>query len=481
VRIAAILASLLVASTAFAQSAAPAPAAEPAAPAAAAAPAPVAAPAPAPAAAPAAKPSPFTFAMHGFVSMSASYQVGTFLLSEGQQSIASSTGPSPQRDMSSMNFDIRQSRFNFSVTGPQVLWGATPSGVLEIDFMQGFGAGNFGEVSLLNRLRTLYSQLDWGAHKLQLGQQNDLVFAMAPTSLSHIAFPLGYFTGNIGWRRPGIFGFHTFGSGDVKVEGAWEIGRSQWADSAACVVSPVPATSCSGVGGAAVANTGGVSLGEASGGPAVEGRITANYAKYANLWVAAHYNNVDLNGYGVAGGQQVGTTKTLQVVAYNAGLKLNLPLSSDMGLTLAATGFTGKNLQPLVANLDTGAAPNTATPIGTFRVGTQDEPYIRSQGYWAQLGFNLTKEFSLWGFYGKQNVNPTDLVRSYNTATPTFRYDNATTNLMAMYRDGGYGLSLEWIDFKTRTATNADLATLKVTEHRIAQSDQIMLTANYFF
>ncbi len=31
---------------------------------------------------------------------------------------------------------------------------------------------------------------------------------MAPTSLSHIGFPLGYFTGNTGWRRPGIFGYH---------------------------------------------------------------------------------------------------------------------------------------------------------------------------------------------------------------------------------------------------------------------------------
>jgi hypothetical protein len=487
------IASLLIGSTALAQTAPAAPAnpePAPAAPPAAAAPAP-AAPAPAPAAKPAAP--AFTFALHGFVSMSAAYQRGAFLLSEGQQSLASATAASPVNDRNSLNFDVRQSRFNFSVKGPQVLAGATPTAVMELDFMQGFGAGNFGEVSLLNRLRVLYSELAWTNNRIQIGQQNDLIFALAPTSLSHIAFPLGYFTGNIGWRRPGVFGYHTLRlSNDFSLEGAWEVGRSQWADTAGCVIMantppstpPAGTTACSGVGGAAAANGGGISLGEASGGPAVEGRVTANWAKWGNVWVAAHFNNVDLSGYGNGPGQGLGTTHSVAVLAYNAGVKIAVPLPNDMGLTLQGTGFIGKNLQPLIASFDTGTGPISATNgVGAFRLGTQDDPDVQSSGWWAQAGLNLTKEFSFWAFYGMQEINHKDFVRSFVNNVTAPRYENETTNILAMYREGGYGISLEWINFKTKntSAAGMDPVNLTINTHRIAESNQFMATANYFF
>ena len=468
-KLTAFVAAVLLGTAAMAQTAAPAPAAE------------------------APKPT-WTFALHGFVSMSAAYQQGQFILSEGQQSLGSATAASPVHDKDSLTFDVRQSRFNFSVKGPQVLAGATPSAVMELDFMQGFGNGNFGDVSLLNRLRTAYSELDWGANRLQFGQQNDLVFAMAPVSLSHIAFPLGYFTGNIGWRRPGVFGYHTLAiNSDLKLEGAWEVGRSQWADSAACVVGPVAAlpagtTTCSGVGGAASAAPGGINLGEASASPAVEGRVTLSYAKLATGFVAAHWNNVDLTGYGAQGGGQINpatsSTHTLKVLAYNAGAKLTLPLPSDLVLSLAATGFYGYNIYPLTANFTTGASPTTAAG-GTFRVGLDGQD-ITTWGYWAQAGLNLSKEFSLWGFYGQQKLDQKRLVRSFNLTAPgATAYENATTNVIAMYRDGGYGFSAEWIHFATKYGTGSDVtATAPGTafaSNRTAKSDQYMLTANYFF
>jgi hypothetical protein len=446
----------------------------------------MAAPAPGAPAAPA-----FKFALHGFISMSAALQNGTFSLSEGQQSLMSTTGASPVPDKQSLTFDVRQSRFNFSVTGPQVLFGATPSGVMEIDFFQGFGAGNFGDVSLLNRLRLAYSELDWGLHKLQFGQQNDLIFAMAPTSLSHIAFPLGYFTGNLGWRRPGIFGYHTIKLGDAKVEGAWEVGRSQWADSAACVVTPPPGgtTACSGVGGAAAGTGGGINWGEASSAPAVEARITGTWGKLVTAFVGGHWNQVDMSGYGSGASTVAGdpTKTTINVTAFNAGAKLTLPLPNNMGLTVAATGFTGANVYPLVANFTTGNAPSATSNFGTFRIGYHGED-INTMGYWAQAGFNLTKELSVWGLYGQQKIDEKDLVRSFAGVQPTaaITFENATTNVILMYREGGYGLSAEWINFSTElgSATNATSATdlgSKFTTTRTARSDQFMFTANYFF
>jgi hypothetical protein len=485
VKLTAFVAALLLGTTAMAQTAQDdarmkAAAAAPAAPAAPAA----AAPAPAPAA------PAFKFQMKGFVSMSAAYQTGTFSLSEGQQSLMSTTGASPVPDKDSMTFDVRQSRFNFSVSGPQVLRGATPSAVLEIDFFQGFGAGNFGDVSLLNRLRLAYSELNWGNHRLQFGQQNDLIFAMAPTSLSHIGFPLGYFTGNLGWRRPGIFGFHVFPvSSDLKLEGAWEVGRSQWADSAACVANPAAATSCSGIGGGAAGTGGGINWGEASSAPAVEGRVSATYSKYLTAFVGAHWNQVDLSGYG-SGASTAGdpTVKTINVVAYNAGAKFTYGLSSGMSLTLAATGFTGQNVYPLVANFTTGNAPNATTNFGTFRLGFNGED-INTMGYWAQGGFNVTKELSLWAFYGQQKIDEKDLVRSFGAsataAVTATAFENATTNVILMYRDGGYGLSAEWINFATKYGSAVDRTAAapgtKFTTTRTAKSDQYMLTANYFF
>lgn len=476
-------AALLVASTALAQTPAPAPEAAP--PPAAAAPAPAPA-APPPAAKP---PAPtFTFALKGFVSMSAAYQRGAFILSEGQQSLGSATGLGV-RDTDSLTFDVRQSRFNFSVKGPQVLFGATPSAVLEIDFMQGFGAGNFGDVSLLNRLRVAYSELNWGNHRLQLGQQNDLIFAMAPTSLSHIAFPLGYFTGNAGWRRPGVFGYHQLALPmDLKVEAAWEVGRGQWADSAACVTTPAPATGCSGVGGAAAGTPGGINLGEATASPAVEGRVTVNWSKFVNGWIATHYNRVDLTGYadGIAPlGTAPTTTHTIAVASYHAGAKVTVPVPVEgMGLTLQATGFTGKNVYPLVANMNTGNAPNTAANFGSFRLGDANNPDIWTTGFWAQAGLNVTKELSLWGLYGQQEIDRKGFVRSFGGAQPAaagVAYDNRTINAILMYRDGGYGLSAEWINFLTKYAQGIDPTALRVTNTRNSSADQFILTATYFF
>lgn len=409
----------------------------------------------------------FTFALHGFVSVSGAYQDGAFGVSEGQHSLFSATGAGSIPDKTSLNFDVRQSRFNFSVKGPQVLMGATPTAVMEIDFFQGQGGGANGNVSLLPRLRVAYSELNWGAGKLQLGQQNDLIFAMAPTSLSHIAQPLGYFTGNIGWRRPGFFGFYTAKlPSDLSLELAGEVGRSQWNDASSntCTVTGtgLPAdTKCTNgvsIGGAAPGTPGGIGLGEASGAPALEARATLAYSKYLTLWAATHWQQIDLSGYGAAA--PAGAKATTKTTAYNGGLKLTVPVQGDVGLTVAATGFSGNNLAPLVS-------------LGQFNGNGED---VGMWGYWAQLGVNLTKEFSLWGLYGQQQVDKKDFVKGgYSLGA----YENASTNVMAMYRDGGYGLSAEWIHFDTKYATAKNTTT--ITADRTAKSDQYMLTANYFF
>ncbi len=406
--------------------------------------------------------------------MSAAWQSGSFFLSEGQQSLAAATpAPGTLVDKNSLTFDVRQSRFNFSVKGPQVLFGATPSAVLEIDFYGGNTGGNFGNVSILPRMRTAYSELNWGNNRLQLGQQNDLIFAMAPTSLSHIGFPLGYFTGNTGWRRPGLFGFHNLPvNKDVKVEFAWEVGRSQWADNGVCAVTDVdpttpgnqPVGACAGIGAGQSAAANGITLGEASAAPAVEGRFALSYGKLLTAFVAGHYNQVDLTGVGVT---TAAVVNSISVTSYNAGAKLFFDQMKPFTVTLQGTGFVGKNVSPLIGDF-----------IG-FRLGSLQNPDVETIGWWGQAGLGFDK-FSVWALYGDQKPNRTDAGRAAATGG---RLENKTKNVIAMYRDGGYGLSAEWINFKTTNAVTftgaGDARRVDTTSE--SKADQFMLTANYFF
>jgi hypothetical protein len=368
----------------------------------------------------------FTFAMHGFVSMSACYQDGAYFPSQCQQALMAAAEPAD--DASSLTFDVRQSRFNFSVAGPPVLSGATPKGVLEIDFFGGQSAGGFGSVSLFPRLRLAYVETDWGKHKLAFGQMNDLVFGMAPTSISHIGFPLGYGTGNIGWRRPGIWGYHKFGGGGLDIGFDWEIGRSQWNDTAA-------------VGGGVPTNDWAV----ASGLPAVEARLTVAKAKLFSAFLAGHWNTVDGDGVGVD------VADDITVTAVAAGGKVTFKM-----LTIQAAGFWGDNVGPLIAN-----------GLQFIDPGEDD---VSSTGFWAQAGFNITPQFSVWALYGMQAPDE-DTAK----AAGMTRLDNTTMNAILMYRDGGMGLSAEWIGYDT---TNYDPGTDTETE---AKANTVLLTATYFF
>jgi len=104
--------------------------------------------------------------------------------------------------------DIRQSRFNFSVTGPRVL-DAVPKAVLKINLFGLNSPGGYGEVSVYSRVRLAYAELSWGNDILRLGQDHELILAMIPETMGHMAYPSTYFNGMLGWREPGAGYFHT--------------------------------------------------------------------------------------------------------------------------------------------------------------------------------------------------------------------------------------------------------------------------------
>jgi len=403
--------------------------------------------------------NPFTFALHGFVGFSMYAQDAQLGLSEGQHGMFAVKGFDTDKLL--LGGDVRQSRFNFSVAGPKVFGGATPKGVLEIDFFGGFGAGASGDVSLFNRLRAVYVELDYGANRFAFGQMNDLIFTIAPTSLSHIAQPVGYFAGNVGWRRPAVWGFHTFGVGDgPKTEFAWEIGRSQWS-----------AGGTAGSNNYGAPNNAYASLSESSGLPAVEARLTLAQGKAWSLFTTGHWNKVDENGIGVKGGP------TLDVIAWNVGGKVVAG-----PLTLQATGYTGKNVATLIGNFAV-AQSLKFTATGPTAGVTHDD--IHAMGGWAQLGFNFTKEFSAWFEMGTDKPNADDVRKASEagvTGAPGRGLQNVTTAAMLQYRDGGMAVGLEYFHFHTKYTSGAAVGTFGPIGPAVSvKGDQLIASANYFF
>ena len=424
--------------------------------------------------APKAPPPPaFVFALHGFVSTSVYIQDASLGPSEGQQALfvnaQTATTRQPNQDKYIFGGDVRQSRFNFSVTGPTaVTFGATPKGVLEIDFFGGFGSGNYGFVSLSPRLRFAYAELDWGGgNRFQIGQNNDLIFTIAPASLAHIGFPYSYGAGNIGWRRPALFGFHTIGEKkSTNVEFAWEVGRSQWADNAGIGNATIPPGTPA---GAAGGDPYGFSNGSASGLPAVEARLMVASGSSWNLFSTGHWQRADRSGVGnLPPSATFIPGKDIDTVALNVGGKATIG-----PLQLAATGFTGKNLGPLVGNF----LQFQANPIGD----------VHGMGGWVQAGFNFTKQLSIWGFIGAEKPNEAEAI-----AASFVRLRNVTTTGMLQYRDstkvGGlnsdFAFAFEFIHMQTRTrqyASGTVTAATAAANSGDLDGNQYMLSGNYFF
>jgi hypothetical protein len=429
-------------------------------------------------------PSPFKFEMHGFAA-------GTLFMQDGAtngsgQTAIFANAAQPTEDKLMFGADARESRFNFSVTGPQVMRGAIPKAVMEIDWFGNFGAGQFGEVHLLPRLRTAYAELNWGAHRLVFGQNYDLTAAMGPVSLAHIAQPLTLAGGNAGFRRPGVFGYHTFGDlkakDSNKFEFAWEIGRSAWTDignniarvsnaaagatanSFTNVGNGIGGGVCAGANGNAVAATtasgagvtappagavAGYCTGEASGLPAVQARISWTQGTKYSAYVGGHWNRVDRSGAGVidptAGALGL---RTLDVIAGVAGAK------GVFGpLTVAAAGYIGKNDAPLIASISGGQFTNAGD--------------VHEWGAWGQAGWNFTKELSLWGLAAIERIDPQDAASSGYAIQRNITYSG-----LLQYRDGGYGLGLEYAHFRTNYVATA-VSTQTV--------NQLALTGIYYF
>jgi hypothetical protein len=351
------------------------------------------------------KPPAFVFELHGFTSVTmwvqdALFGVNSANPSNGQAALnVIKTLPT---DKVLFGGDIRQTRLNFSVRGPEVL-GAIPKAVVEIDFVGGDSPGGFGDVSVWPRLRTAYTELKWTSTTLIFGQQNMLIIALIPQSLRGIAIPMAYTAGLVGWRQPGIFGYHTLGT-DTQFEFAWSIQRSGWANTLQINF---------------------VNDGVSSGLPAFEARGRLTFGKVFSTWLAGHYQLADRNGPGVGAVPNANTNITTALGVF--GLKLDTGL-----LVLQGSAWYGKNAAPVWGSFFAfSTTPGAAGDIFGY-------------GAWGQLGLNFTKELSAWYMYGIDHPLYSSI---FATNQPVMRNQNQVG--MIRYQTGAFAMGFEWLYSRT--------------------------------
>jgi len=368
-------------------------------------PAPDATPTPAPAVAappaPAPEPSEFKFAMHGFAGVS-------FYVQDTPSFVLNGTGPllpliAPTTGITT-GADIRQSRFNFSVTGPKVM-GATPKAVLEIDLFGLNSPGGYGEVSAYSRVRLAYAEMNWGNDVLRLGQDHELILGgIVPDSLAHIAFLSTYFNGQLGWREPGLGIFHTIPMDKDKLELALQIIKSDWQNPTDFGNSTVDDLN--------------VDYGQLSGYPGFEARVKYS-SDLITAFIAGHFNHVaGSNANTLVVAPATTPTRDWDVIAGVATVKLTYS-----GLNVVVSGYTGKNTGPLLGEMLQFFVTND----------------VHEWGGWAQVGYEITKELSATVVGGLARPNSSDV-----QAAGGGRAQSSMVGGMIRYKVGGFAFGPEF-------------------------------------
>ncbi len=389
----------------------------------------------------------FTFAMHGFIGGTLFVQDAALRPGEGGLALWVSPpsgigGAQPTTDKLILSGDIRQTRLNLSLAGPQ-LSGFVPRGVVEIDFFGGYAGGPTADTSPIPRLRHAYAELGSAANKLLFGQMNDLLIAQVPVSLAHLGNPLGFVAGMQGWRRPGVFAYHTLGDRrEGFVELAWEVGRANWNN------AMVGNVSSSG-------DRFGFQSGEASGLPAVEARVVVGKGTQYSAFVVGHWNRAERSGVGAP--PQPGPTDLDVAVGQAGGKAVVGPI------TVMIEGFAGKNLGPIL-----GA-------FGQIQGPTADD--VHELGGYAQVGYAFTKELSLWGFIGTERLDRSEAIAA-NFAV----LQNTIAYGLFQYRVGGFAFGLEWDHYATRTRNNVVVDGVRDdTLDGVQHANKVSLNGVYFF
>lgn len=423
--------------------------------------------------------SPFKFEFHGFITGSMFLQDQQFGVQQGQGLLLyaptpinnapykGEATPIPATDATKsgtyLSGDVRQSRFILATTGPQA-FGATPKAYIEGDFLGGTGSALFWE-SWTPRLRQAYAELNWGNTVFQAGQYSaQLILGQIPNSVAHIANPPTFGAGTVGWRPMGFRIIETIPMDAWKLELAAEVVHSRWGTDPSPFGAPnnTPAV---------------VGLGAASTLPQVDARVKG-YGKSGDfdwtIYVAGSFESVNFKGFGDTNPNGVtladGTVKTSAS-----------PYVAEVG------GLLKYSLVSLAFNFYTGSG--TSQMAGAFL----QNGMIGDTAFWLQLGIQATPEFSLWGIFGNESLNKTDLAnwgrtaawRSYTGVGPYAnaapKSDNQLFGGQLRYQQAGYAFALEYYRYATKYLGVGPAGGNNSYPDTTTNASQFILSGAYFF
>ena len=345
----------------------------------------------------------------GFVIASLYMQDNDFAFSNGQ----AAQWPTTDRQTDEWVFggDVRNTRLTLAFNGPEAS-GLKFNGTIEAAFFGGFnGSGAFSDEQQTPRLRLAYVDVVRNKTTFRIGQAWSPMFGYVPASPTHVAFPLGYGTGKIGWRFPGLFVYHDFGGDALKTKLSLAMMRGSW--------------------------NGPNNLNDGSGGeagtPQFEARLDLT-GKNWGVFVVGHYDSKDCNGADDSPTVDVcaGTDKdSLDGTAVQVGAKASFGPFSLQGQV-----YTGTAIGNQFGNL---------TQFGD----------ISSTGGWIQGSLKFGSGWAAHLFYGMDDVDRQDAI-----AAGASRQKNEQIAASVMYSTGPYVAGVEWLNASLTPTTCPQVPTL---------------------
>jgi len=369
-------------------------------------------------------------ALHGFIDATAFSQNKSFTFGNGQNA----EYPIPGSKGRLSGVDIRNTRFWFDLTGAKVAGDWTGGAHLEMDFFGGNnGTGPYSQEQPLPRLRQAYMVLEnpVTGSSFKIGQQWDLMFPLddLPNSLSHIAFPLGYGTGIIGWRFPGIVFSQDLNHGSTGPQWRLDVGAFEgtWNGPG----TPVNY----------------ISAGNAGFRPQIEAKLHVEQPKDWMLFAAAHWSQINLAGVG--GAEPTPIKRQFSSEAFELGGQW-----TPGQWVLKSVAYTGRGIGQIFGDL---------SQFGD----------IKDTGAYVMGGYKFTSNWSANVFYAFSKPNSNDVVRWLNHgATGLLKDRQVAANVQ--YTVGDYAFALEWIHAVLNSTSNG--------VNRVSTSgNQINMSAYYKF
>lgn len=254
---------------------------------------------------------------------------------------------------------------NFNAGKVESLWDASLTGNLEMDFYGGDAGGAGGLPSdsrNLPRMRRAVMKLSWDNAAFSAGQDWDVIAPLNPAVNADMVM---WNAGNLGDRRPMLRGDFWTESGDFKLTATAALGLTG-------AITNIQTSA---------AAAGGISSGEISSIPQIQGRLGAEF-KWNTLSGGEGKQAIKLGAWSHYAREKADTAIAGRTMwtAYSLGMDLFLPLY-DAKLSLSGEAFTGKNLADVRGGIGQG-----------INAGTGDE--IMSRGGWAQLNYKLDDTFT---------------------------------------------------------------------------------------